>query len=258
MKPDKEKDDISKFSEYFPEKGERAISIGQTGSGKTTFNRWLLDRLPDSPTVVYDTKHDPKFNELKNNRVVHTMSQAQEAIDDLSVDYIIIRPPPRMIASPQSLDLMLEYHEANWHGIDAYIDELIHFHSGGRAFAGMTGLFTRGRSRGITTIGSTQRPAWVSGFIFSEAQLFYLFYLGRKSDKKRVDDFIDGYDRMESPRPPAFHAFRQGSMKPPELMPAVPVADIDKLGYTDHLKSAETADSEAGPDEKPRGPHVWI
>lgn len=258
MAPKKEYLPTDELSSYLPEKGERALSIGQTGSGKTTFNRWLLERLPDSPTVVYDTKHDSKFDELPNNRVAHTMTQAHDAIDDLGVDFVIIRPPPIVTASPADLDRMLQYHEENWRGVDAYIDELYHFHKSAYAGPGLNGLYTRGRSRGITTIASTQRPAWISGFIFSETQLFYVFWLSTKKDRMKVGEFIPGFEQLEPPDKHHFYMYRQGVKTSPVLMPPVPVDDIDKLGYTDHLKSAEAADSEPDPDEKSKGDIVWL
>lgn len=246
------------LGDLFPKKGERALSIGQTGSGKTTFNRWLLERLPETPVIIYDTKHDSKFDELKNNRVAESMAQIHEALDDVSVDYVIVRPPPMVTANPVLLDRILQYHEENWRGVDAYLDELYHFHKGAYAGPGLNGLYTRGRSRGITTIGSTQRPANVSGFVFSETQLFYVFYLGRKADKKRVADFIEDYEDLASPPKLQFHAYRQGDMKPPQLMKAVPVADVGKLAYTDHLKSPKSAGSEPEVDAVKKSAIAWL
>lgn len=247
------------ISNFFPAKGERAVSIGQTGSGKTTFNRWLLERLPESPIVIYDSKHDPKFDELKNNSVVETLSQADDAIENMAVDYVIFRPPPAITSSPQALDKLLQFHEENWRGVDAYIDELYHFHSGAYAGPGLNGLYTRGRSRGITTIGSTQRPALVSRFIFSETQLFYVFQLFLDDDVKKVNGFIRGFKDLPTPERHKFYMYRQGDNKPPQLMGPIPVADAGDLGYTDHLKdtvAAETDDETPGEDNK--SGIVWL
>jgi hypothetical protein len=181
-------------------------------------------------------------------------------LEDLGADYVILRPPPIVTASPDMLDRILQYHEENWRGVDAYIDELYHFHKGGRAGPGLNGLYTRGRSRGITTIGSTQRPAWVSGFIFSETNLFYLFGLNRKSDRKRVDDFIEGFAELPVPNLHHFYVYRQGSQEKPRIMPPVKVADAAKLGYTDHLTVSEAAESETPdePDNSQTGPNIWL
>jgi hypothetical protein len=247
------------LSDYFPAKGERALSIGKTGSGKTLFNRWLLERLPDSPTIIYDTKHDPKFDRLPHHHVATTLDGVYEGLENLANDYIIVRPPPLYVASPQALDGLLLRHENEWRGIDAYIDELYHFHSGGRAGPGLSGLYTRGRSRGITTIGSTQRPAWVSGFVFSETQLFYLFRLTRESDRKKVNDFIPNFSDLPALKRFGFYAHRDDSEEEtPKLMEPIPVDEKEKLGYTDHLETPEAANSETETEADQTPPNVWI
>lgn len=246
-------------SDYFPTKGERALSIGKTGSGKTLFNRWLLERLPTAPCIIYDTKHDPKFDRLPDHRVANKLSDIYDAVDHTGVDYIIVRPPPAITANPQALDRILQRHEEEWRGVDAYIDELYHFHSGGRAGPGLSGLYTRGRSRGITTIGSTQRPAWVSGFIFSETQLFYLFRLTRESDRKKVDDFIPGFAKMPVLGKYSFYAHRDdGDEETPKLMKPIPVDAKERLGYTDHSETPEAANSDSEHEASEKAPNVWI
>jgi hypothetical protein len=247
------------LTDYFPAKGERALSIGKTGSGKTLFNRWLLERLPDAPVIIYDTKHDPKFDRLPNNMVAGSLAEIYEGLDHLGVDYVIVRPPPAITANPAALDRILQRHEEEWRGVDAYIDELYHFHNGGRAGPGLSGLYTRGRSRGITTIGSTQRPAWVSGFIFSETQLFYLFRLTRESDRKKVDDFIPGFAELPVLKKFSFYAHRDdGDDETPKLMKPVPVDESEKLGYTDHSETPEAATSNEDSEATERQPTVWI
>lgn len=221
-------------------------------------NDWLVKRLPESPTILYDTKHDPKFERLPNSRIVHDTAGVWEALDDLGIDYVIVRPPPIVNSDPRALDAILAFHEENWRGIDAYIDEMYHFNKNGQAGPGLNGLYTRGRSRGITTIASTQRPAWISKFVFSETQLFYVFFLAIREDLKRVADFIPGYDRLEMPRDHHFHLFRQGSREPPLLQPPVPVAKEDDLGYTDHQHHPEAADSDADTEAQPTAVNVWI
>lgn len=244
--------------DYIPKKGERALSIGMTGSGKTLFNRWLLERLPDSPIVVYDTKHDAKFLRLPKSRVVHSIDQAEEALSDLGVDYVIFRPDPRHIADAGYLDSLLAWHEQYWHHIGVYVDEIYQFLKAGvHSGPGLIGLFTRGRSRGITTVISTQRPANVSKFIFSEANLFYVFWLSTEDDRKRVQNFIPGFKDLAAPERFHFYTYRQGSDAPPRLEKPIPVAEDETLGYTDDTSKPEVADSDQD-DGKLPGVNVWI
>src|SRR5579859_1195098 len=114
------KRDENDLSSFLPVPGERVLSIGMTGSGKTTANRELLRGLSYSPTVIYDTKHDPKFEELPNHRIAYSMLEAEDALSDLGVDYVIIRPPPALTSSPDALDRMLQHHEEQWHEVTAY------------------------------------------------------------------------------------------------------------------------------------------
>lgn len=242
----------------FPAKGERALSIGKTGSGKTMFNRWLLERLPDAPVIVYDTKHDRKFDDLPGGVVATSMEEAEAAIDHLGTDYVIIRPPPLVTANPGALDRILMHHEEFWRGMDAYIDEIYHFHSSGRAGPGLNGLYTRGRARGITTIASTQRPAWVSGFVFSETNLFYVFRLTRDKDKKNVNDFIPEFSELPTAPKFNFYAWREDGDAAPKLMKPVPIAEGEKSGYTDHVEDPKAANSGSDVAEAERGPTIWI
>jgi hypothetical protein len=217
--------------------------------------------MENSPIVIYDTKHEPKFLTMPNNRLVTNLADAHEAVDDPGVDYVVIRPEPHITADPALLDELLQYHEQNWRGTDAYIDEAYHFHRGGRAGPGLIGLYTRGRSRGITTLASTQRPAWISGFMFSETRLFYVFRLTRRSDRKRVADFIEGFDDLPAPTGHQYYFYRDGA-EPPQLMKPIPLTGEDDTGYTDvNPETGVTAPEPGDPDgERPtsRIPHVWF
>lgn len=260
---------------FVPKEGERAVIIGQTGSGKTTLVTLLLERIPQSPIIVYDPKHDAKLpTMLKQSRIVTDFDRIEEALDDGEVDYVIMRPDPSITSEPDVLDAMLVEHEKRFHHVGAYIDELYFFHRSGRAGPGLIGLFTRGRSRGITTLAATQRPAWVSGFVFSETQMFYIFDLSRKSDRKRVSDFIDGYDELprlpiETPaekkagRSHHFYIFRQGTGKPELQKPVPPPIDKGKeFGYVDtqDVVEAPASGGEENGERRPKSPigHLWV
>jgi hypothetical protein len=221
-------------SELIPQKGERALIVGQTGTGKTFLVIWLLERMAGSPFVIYDTKSEDKFTKLPSSAVVTSWSQVLDAIDDHELDYIIFRPPVSDIAEPKILDGYLQRHYDDLPDVAAYVDEIYTFHNGGRAGPGLLALLTRGRSRGISTIISTQRPAWLSNFALTEAQKFYVLNLIDKKDKKRLGDVIP--DFADAPRldPYHFYFYLSGSEKY-LLMKPVKADKKFITGYVDEI-----------------------
>ena len=246
-------DDADDLPFWLPHPGERAIVIGQTGSGKTTLNLTLLRWLPNSPVVVYDTKEEPKFELLPNHRLAYSPEEVDDAVDDQGVDYVIYRPAIDLLTDWRELDDLLTRHYHEYRGVDAYIDELFSFHGNAGTYGkGLNALYTRGRSRGITLIGSTQRPARISQFALSEAQHVYLFHLNKSRDRKKVSDDT-GMEEM--PNPPKFHFWHYRTdepFAPPVLIEPVTLPAGAELGYTDPLP----ADAEAEPTTEIG--HVWI
>lgn len=223
---------------FLPMQGERALVVGQTGSGKTQFVRWLMERSPlmvsgeiNSPMLIYDTKDEPKFESLPRSAIGSTIEQIDDLLDDPANDFVIWRFPHRVLTNPTQLDLYLEYHYLNWRGVDAYIDELYQFHDSGRAGPGLTALYTRGRSKGITTIAATQRPAWISRFAISEAQKFYCFYLGLEDDLKRMTKDARMVGITD---PPEYHFwFKRQGREAPRLMKPIRLDGASNQGYID-------------------------
>jgi len=215
-----------------PEPGERAFIAGQTGSGKTAFAVWLLERIETSPAFIYDTKEETKFDTLPNSKIVSTIEEADEAYSDPTLDYIIFRPPINVTSDPRALDDLLYHHWQYWRRSVAYIDETYMFHTNGRAGPGLLALMTRGRSREITVIMCTQRPAWISQFMVSEAQKFYIFFLNIANDKKRIAEIMPTFDKLPNPPKHGFYFFKAGESVATKYG-AVKLAKTQDVGYTD-------------------------
>lgn len=105
-----------------PKHGERALIIGQTGSGKTAFARFLLGKMPG--TIIYDTKHEPKFNKLTKVAVTNVAAAMEAFREDDKLDYVIIRPPVSVSFEPKLLDDLLMDHYENARNVTAYLDEV--------------------------------------------------------------------------------------------------------------------------------------
>lgn len=189
-----------------PERGERVLIMGQTGSGKTLFAVWMIKRIQRAPIVIYDTKGESKFLSLQPSIVVNDFSDVVHAYNEGQHDYIILQPPPEMLGEPKALDDLLFRHYLEL-PLDAYIDEIKTFHTTtGRVFKGLMSLLERGRSKGITTIMSTQRPAFMSKSAMTEAQKMFIFYLGYEDDIKRVAAFVPAIAE-KPPLKPKAHMF---------------------------------------------------
>lgn len=181
------------------QQGERGLIVGQTGGGKTGFLVWMIMRVPMSPVIVYATKHEPKFEHLPSVVFCSTQEELDAAYHNQVADYIVMIPDIDTCNDPRLLDELLFQHYLRYPNSVCCIDELFMFHNNGRHGRGLLALYTRGRSRGITTVAATQRPAWISGFAISEAQRYYAFYLEMEADKKKLKPAL-----LLAPDPPKY------------------------------------------------------
>lgn len=204
-----------------PNEGDRAFVGGPTGSGKSLVGKWLVRRIETAPAIIYDTKREPEFLTLPKARLVTEWDRIDEAIEDGVTEYVIFRPDRYIATNPAKLDEFLMEHLERFPRIGAVLDEGYRFHNNGRAGPGLTSLMTEGRSNGITAIVMSQRPAWISLFVLTEAQHFYLFDLAHDDDKKRIGKVIPGYEDL--PDPPEFHFYyySRKTKMPPVLMPPI-------------------------------------
>ncbi len=237
-----------------PQKGERALSVGTTGSGKTSFNIWLMKRIEDAPIFIYDTKHEPKFDELPHSIVISNFKNIDEILENAEHDYVIVRPPDAHLADWETLDKYLQYHYAKLQGYPAYIDEATTFHSTtGRPGVGLVNLLSRGRSKGITLLISSQRPKNISLLCITEAQKLYALKMNLTLDRKRIDELVDGFSKLSVAKPHYFYFMDLLNMEKPVLMSPVKLDEISKSGYTDN------ANGEKPPEAAPvKTSGIWI
>lgn len=229
--------------DIIPASGERAFIVGQTGSGKTAFACWLVKRTPITPFVIFDTKEETKFEKFDNSVVVSSWDSVLAATiqnDDENPlpDYIVFRPPVEELSDPGALDNYLARFYADFRNAGCFIDEAYTFHKAATAGPGLTGLLTRGRSRGLTTIMCAQRPAWISRFAITETQKQYIFKLVDKRDKKTLADIIEDFDKLPDPVKFGFWYSEIGLDKPIQFA-AVKLDNEFETGYTDIGASPE-------------------
>lgn len=181
------------------EPGQRGILCGQTGSGKTWGGIFQLQHSPQPLVIVLDTKGEPAFNTLPLGRETHDFYESGDEMakalksPDLP-NYMIVRPSADELADVMEMDGVLQAIYRARRKCLVFIDEAYQWHVNGKAGAGLTGLLTRGRSMGISTLIATQRPAWISRFCFSEAQKFFIYKLSDKKDRKTIAEYIPDFD----------------------------------------------------------------
>lgn len=205
---------VEKSNSIVPDQGQRGLIIGKTGSGKTNFAKFLLKRANYRPFVIYDSKVENSFLSLPDSILATTQDEVAEALNDEKIDFVIYRPEPEIVADPSAMDELLQIHYNQYSGVGAYIDEIYQFHQNGRALPGLVGLLTRGRSRGITLLMSSQRPSYFSRFVLTESERFYIFELLDKQDKKRLADVIPDFDEMAKPTKFGFWYFNASETEP--------------------------------------------
>lgn len=172
-------------------KGQRVTLVGATGSGKTSRMIELIRQSPVSPVLIFDTKEDDAFLKCFPN------AKVQEGLGPIKKnDVTIIRPAPVESSDPEILDdFLYGLHQSE--NVLVVIDEAYMFHRGGQAGPGLLGLITRGRSRGITMLTGSQRPAWVSRFVFTECEHFNILKLRNPGDRKIMSQY-SGIDEVET------------------------------------------------------------
>lgn len=177
------------------ERGQRGIMIGQTGSGKTIGAIFQLQNAPFDHVIVLDTKGEPAFNKLaREGESIDFYNSCASFVrawkrKDVA-NYCVVRPAPDEMVDLDYMDsVLLDVYNTRKPCL-VYVDEAYQWHINGRAGPGLVGLLTRGRSLGISTLLSTQRPAWISRFCFSEAQKFYVYKLSDFRDVKTISEHI--------------------------------------------------------------------
>jgi hypothetical protein len=221
--------------------GEHVVAVGQTGSGKSVMMQELIRAAPVAPVFVMDSKADDGF--LNLNRSDETLEVFEGNVDEFAkfirqpprkfADYIIIRPPLIEVTDPDALDeyiALIHVHFKNKCVI--VVDELYMLHKNGRAGPGLSGALTRGRSKGHSLFGATQRPSWISRFCISEMSHYFIFRLMEIDDRKRFSHI--GYDKNKMLD--RYHYFQynsktgEGGEFPPLLLPenSETVHKIDK------------------------------
>lgn len=165
----------------FPGAEDHVAVIGRNGSGKTVGGMWLLSGrdFDVQPALIVNSKGDSLIDEISEIKGVHTIG-----INDTPGDkgLYIVNPLP---SQGDELDQLFKrcWEKEN---ITIFIDEGYSI----QRDEWFNACLTQGRSKHVTLIVLSQRPAWISKYVFSECNFIMLFNLQIKDDRKKVAEFV--------------------------------------------------------------------
>ena len=186
------------MSDLVLQPGERGLIVGNTGSGKTQMLIAQVRHFARSPVYILDSKEDDGIrNLLREAGDEHgaTLSRGLGEFEKFlklkkKPDYVRIIPPASELNNPDQLDEYMQLVYQKGQSCLFCIDEAYQVHTRGQAGDGIISLLTRGRSKGISLLACTQRPAWLARFFLTESQKFWVYRLQDIQDRKRLAEAI--------------------------------------------------------------------
>lgn len=175
----------------------RTVIVGRTGSGKTQAAVWHLSHanFDTQPWVIVDYKGDD---------LIGAIDRAQP------IDFSVVPEQPGVYilsVLPGEEDELSDWFYRAWakEDIGIFVDEGYMIDRNDRWF---NACLTQGRSKHIPMIVLSQRPVWLSRFVFSEADFFQVFDLTHVKDMDKVREYIRDDDRLQLDKPlEDFHSF---------------------------------------------------
>lgn len=163
-----------------PSDTQRSTVIGKTGSGKTIAALWQLsqrsfDRIP---WIIFDFKRDDNIAQIPYLTEIDISDDPPEY-----AGLYVVRPLPDDNDAVEQF--MWNCWAQKYTGL--YFDEGYMIGNRNKAFRA---ILTQGRSLRLPLITLSQRPLWMDRFVFSEADMFQVFYLNDKDDRNVVKRYI--------------------------------------------------------------------
>lgn len=172
-----------------PDDTHRLVNVGRTGTGKTVISLWHLSRqyLRSMAWLIYDFKGDEHINSIE--RAEHVDTNFIPKPRDTGI--FIVHPRPKMDDKAVEAQMWALWKRQN---VGIYVDEAYMIDNDAQ-----NAILTQGRSRHIPMIINTQRPVWLSQFVFSEADFYHVLQMNRRKDREIMEGIIDideGLDKL--------------------------------------------------------------
>lgn len=169
--------------------GRRALIAGKTGTGKSVLACWMLYHSPGA-WIILNPKHTAAYKNLPDSTVVNGLDFSRIERGFKRHRFVVVNPSSRE-SDPDNLDdFVMQLHE-NWQNVGLCCDELYSMHKNAVAGAGLIGWLTRGRELKQSFLGLTQRPAFLSKFLFSESDYIVGMQLQLRDDRRRMVEMTD-------------------------------------------------------------------
>ena len=170
----------------WPGPSSRTAIVGRTGSGKTQAAIWHLSRsdFDKRPWVVLDYKNDELVNAIAGAKPI-----AFEEVPEEPGIYIL-----KVLPGDDDAEALSEWFNTvwAWEDVGILVDEGYMIDPRDKWF---NACLTQGRSKHISMIILSQRPVWLSRFVFSEADFFQVFDLTHSKDLDKVREYVRDDDR---------------------------------------------------------------
>jgi DNA helicase HerA-like ATPase len=225
-----------------PGPSDRLAIVGRTGSGKTVAAIWHLSEadFDERPWVILDFKNDELLNAIDRAELI----DFGELPSEPGLYLLKVRPG--------SQEQVSEFFKQAWHqeNIGILVDEGYMIDRDDEWF---NACLTQGRSKKITLFILSQRPVWLSRFVFSEASYFQVFDLTHSKDLDKVREYIRDDEREQLDQElPEFHSFYYDvGRKHLETFGPVPPAKDLLLTIDERLAELEEIE-EYGDEGRPR------
>ncbi len=174
--------------------GRRVTVAGRTGSGKSTLGCWLLMQPNPLHWIILNPKWTAAYKGLPDANVIEGINVPKIEKSLVNHKFTIVNPIGAE-NNHTSLDWLIGHFHENFSNLGICADELYSLHNAARPGPGLTGLLTRRRELRQSFLGLTQRPAWVSQFVFSEADYIAEMDLTLAKDRKTLAE-ITGQPAM--------------------------------------------------------------
>lgn len=168
-----------------PNNSQRTVIVGRTGTGKTVAGLWHLSNYSMMrPWIVLNFKDDEHIESI--NKAQHI--DFDFVLDKKDEGLFVLRVlPPDTQGTLKTESRLERFLWKIWErgNCGLFVDECF---SIGQNDA-FDSILTQGRSKRIPVIGCTQRPVWVTRFLFSEADFIQVFHLNDERDRNTVEGF---------------------------------------------------------------------
>lgn len=170
--------------------------MGRTGSGKSQAALWHLSlaSIETRPWIILDFKGDDAINSIDLAEHI----EYADVHKKLSPGVYVLHP------TPGEKEQMEKFMYGVWgrENTGVLVDEGYMMQDNDAFLA----CLTQGRSKQIPMIVLTQRPAWISRFVFSEADFYQVFALNDERDRKTISSFVPG-DFRRAKKLPDYHSY---------------------------------------------------